>query len=238
MPPTAPNSRGKLVWDLPLRLFHWSLVAAVTGAWITHELGVAYMQAHIYCGYTALVLVGWRVVWGFTGPHYARFSAFVRGPAAAVGDLRDWLGGTARPRDGHSPLAGYGVLALLAAVAIQASSGLFNSDDILYSGPLHHLVAESTADRLSYVHGLGFNVLVALVGLHLATVLGYRLLGGIDLIGPMIHGRKPLTQAGGGPPLESQRMLLALVLFGLCAALLALGLALAPPPPEQDLGLF
>ena len=86
----AGASRPKLaektrkVWDWPVRLFHWSLVLAVIGAYVTNRLGVAYFSYHLFFGYAVIVLVVFRVFWGFVGTKHARFVNFLRGPKAIL----------------------------------------------------------------------------------------------------------------------------------------------------------
>ena len=82
---------GILVWDLPVRLFHWLLAVAILGAWVTHKMGTGAFGWHRWFGYASLVLVAFRVVWGFVGPRHARFTDFLRGPAAVWRYAHDWL---------------------------------------------------------------------------------------------------------------------------------------------------
>ena len=113
-----------------MRLLHWSLVSSVAGAWITrHRLD----DVHAYWGYAALCIVGLRLVWGFVGGRYARFTQFVRPWQPTWRYLRGVIAGHAPRYIGHNPLGGWSVLVLLALLLLQATSGLFNSDDILFS---------------------------------------------------------------------------------------------------------
>ena len=80
------NTRKAPLWDLPVRLFHWSLPLLMITAWVSAEYDA--MDVHEWCGYTVLVLVGFRIVWGFIGSRHARFSDFLRPPAAALRYLR------------------------------------------------------------------------------------------------------------------------------------------------------
>ena len=82
---------GTLVWDLPVRLFHWLLAAAILGAWVTHKMGTGAFAWHRWFGYACLVLVAFRIVWGFVGTCHARFADFLRGPAAMGRYARNWL---------------------------------------------------------------------------------------------------------------------------------------------------
>jgi cytochrome b len=235
LPTAAPQEAPvPLVWDLPLRLFHWLLVLALAGAWLTHELGVKYMDWHMRFGYGVIGLVLFRIVWGFAGPRHARFGDFLRGPGAVAAYARDWLAGRARVSAGHNPLGGWSVLALLTVAGVQAVTGLFNSDDILTSGPWHDAVSEDTADTLSWLHAVNFNVLLGLAGLHVAVILAYWLRLRIDLVTAMITGRKRGADPAAG--IAGHRLVLALVLAALAAGAVWLMLELAPEPAAGDFG--
>lgn len=228
------TARPVLIWDLPLRLFHWLLVLALLGSWITHELGVEYMEWHMRLGYLVIGLVVFRLLWGFAGPRHARFTDFVRGPGRVFRYARDWLAGRVTVSAGHNPLGGWSVLAMLAVVAVQAVSGLFNTDDVLTTGPWHGAVPEDFADTMSWLHGFGFNVLLALAALHVGSVLAYWLRLRIDLLTAMVTGRKTGVDAADG--IAGHRLLAALVAAAVAAATVWLVLALAPEPAPADFG--
>jgi len=232
-PPEGPAATAApLVWDLPLRLFHWLLVLALAGSWITHELGVKYMDWHMRLGYVVIGLVLFRLLWGFVGPAHARFGDFLRGPRAVAAYARNWLAGRVRVSAGHNPLGGWSVMALLTVVAVQAVTGLFNTDDVLTTGPWHDAVPDDLADTLSWLHAVNFNVLLALTGLHVAAVLAYRLRLHIDLLTAMITGRKRGADPAAG--ITGHRLVLALVLAALVTGAVWLMLDLAPEPAADD----
>ena len=186
-----------VVWDLPLRLFHWLLVAAVAGALITVQLDGDWMRWHSRCGLAVLGLLSFRLVWGVIGPTYSRFGQFLPTPGA----LKAYLGGRWQGL-GHNPLAALSVYALLALFGFQALSGLVTSDDVAFSGPLAQHVSAALSRELSFWHRWNEELIYALITLHVLAILFYRLRGQ-HLLGPMIHGRKPATTAaeqtqGGG----------------------------------------
>ncbi|MFP5394108.1 MAG: cytochrome b/b6 domain-containing protein [Gammaproteobacteria bacterium] len=125
-------SRGILVWDLPTRLFHWLLVAAVTVAIVTGELGGDWMAVHGKAGLAIVGLVSFRLVWGLVGSTHARFLSFIPTP----GRVRSYLTGRWEGH-GHNPVGALSVFALLAALGVQAGTGLFANDDIAFTGPLY-----------------------------------------------------------------------------------------------------
>ena len=205
------------VWDLPVRLFHWSLLPLVVTAWVSAEEG--YMDVHAWCGYTALTLVSCRILWGLVGSQNARFRTFVRGPRAIIAYLR----GGERSGEGHNPVGGWAVLLMLGLLLSQGVSGLFNADDISFSGPLAHLAGDF-ADGVHEWHEFNFNLLLATVAMHIIAVLVY-LRRGNNLIRPMVTGGVS-TRSG-----SSASAWLAPVLLGACAALLWWLLSLSPRPP-------
>lgn len=202
-------------WDGPTRLFHWALVAAVAGSWYTGENGPT--DWHERFGLAILALLTFRLVWGFVGGRTARFADFVRGPASALRYLRETLAGRHPLHLGHNPLGGWSVLALLAALAVQAGMGLFGTDEILYEGPLYGLVSEGTAIRLTGWHYLFFNVVLALAAIHVVAVLAYALLLRTDLVRPMITGWKKLPAEQAPEHIARTPAWIALVLFAGCA---------------------
>jgi cytochrome b len=194
---SAPSTttRRIRIWDLPTRLFHWLLVLTITGSIVTIKLGGNWVQYHFWCGYAALALIAFRLVWGLAGTRYARFSSFLFGPAALWRYARGLFGQGGHRYLGHNPLGALSVFALLAAVGFQAVSGLFVNDDIASEGPLVKFITKETSDRITGWHHLNEYVLYGLVGLHLAAILFYALVKRENLVKPMITGDKPLEDA-------------------------------------------
>lgn len=212
---SSPGSQP--VWDLPVRLFHWLLVALIATSWITAEIGGNAMQIHQWSGMSILTLVLFRLLWGLLGSSHARFSSFVRGPRAAIGYAAQLLRGRAPFYPGHNPLGGWMVLALLASLLVQAGTGLFANDDVMIEGPLAKHVSKETSDRLTGIHHVNFVVLMTLVALHVAAALFYLFAKRDNLIVPMITGRKRLTEATQFPAPRSGPLWLAAVLLAGCA---------------------
>ncbi|MFA5171658.1 MAG: cytochrome b/b6 domain-containing protein [Sulfuriferula sp.] len=180
------------IWDLPTRLFHWSLVLCLAVSWGSAELFDDAMQIHFYAGYTLLTLLIFRVLWGFVGSSTTRFSYFVSGMHATKTYARTLF--KPRPNDniGHNPVGGWAVIIMLALLALQAITGLFSNNDLLDSGPLAHLLSKDMSDTISGIHEEAFNFLLAIVGLHIAAIFFYRFYKHSNLITAMITGYKTL----------------------------------------------
>jgi cytochrome b len=182
------------IWDLPVRLFHWTLVVLMVVSYVTAQAGGDWMKLHFWSGYTILTLLLFRIVWGFVGSTTARFTHFVKGPMAAIEHLKE-LAGTDRPRDiGHNPLGGAMVIALLLGVLLQAATGLFSADtdEGTVSGPLANLAPDKWVDRVTSFHHFWVNVLLLLVALHVLAALTYLVWKRQNLIGAMFTGHKRL----------------------------------------------
>ncbi|MFO1420879.1 MAG: cytochrome b/b6 domain-containing protein [Candidatus Competibacteraceae bacterium] len=210
------------VWDLPTRLFHWSLVALMGAQWLTAEESSA-MDWHIRGGYAVLTLVLFRLMWGFVGSDTARFSDFVRGPGAALEYVKALLRGETPLYLGHNPMGGWSIMAMLALLLIQAGTGLFANDDIATEGPLYGWVSKGTSDWLTTIHKFNFNLLLLVIAVHLSAVLFYLLVKRENLIHPMLSGvkRLPPEQAGSAPRIVNPwRGLAALVVAAVAVWLL------------------
>jgi cytochrome b len=182
--------RPILVWDLPTRLFHWLLVTLVIASFVTGRIGGLWIQYHAWSGYAILVLVVFRLIWGFVGGRHVRFSAFVHGPATILRYARTMLRRDAPEHLGHNPLGGWSVMAMLTTLFVQAATGLFANDDIFTEGPLYPWVSKATSDWLTHIHRLNQEVILLLVAIHVMAVLFYLMVKHQNLIRPMLTGRK------------------------------------------------
>lgn len=185
------------VWDLPVRLTHWLIVALVAFSWWTAEINN--LQWHSWSGYALLVLIIFRIYWGFVGSSTARFSSFIKGPVTVARYAARLFSRSGAPTVGHNPLGGWSALLLWSLLLGQIVLGLFSEDvDGLASGPLSYLVSYDTARWAADTHELLFDVLVVFIGLHIAAVLFYLLYKKHNLITPMITGRGEI-QNGEAP---------------------------------------
>jgi len=209
------------VWDLPTRLFHWLLAGLIAFSWwsVTFD----HSDWHIWSGIAILTLLLFRLMWGVVGSSTARFANFVRG----LRGIRDYLGGNWRGI-GHTPLGALSVVALLAAVAVQVGLGLIAQDpEGIVAGPLAVLVSSDTSDTARGIHQIVFYILLALIALHIAAVLFYRLARGKKLTGSMIHGRAALDP--DATPMRPGKWWTALICLALAIAISRWVVAGAPP---------
>ncbi len=176
------------IWDLPIRLFHWALVACIIASIISVNIGGNAMQWHAYCGYTILALLIFRIIWGLLGSTHARFANFVPGKAALVG----YLSGKSKAVLGHNPLGALSVLGLLGVLLLQAITGLFADDEIAFQGPFAKYVSETVIGIFSEVHEANANLMYGLIALHLAAIFYYQKIKGENLIKPMFTGDKEI----------------------------------------------
>jgi cytochrome b len=186
------SSASVAVWDLPVRLFHWSLVVLLVIAWSTAQAGLSWMTYHLWAGYAILTLILFRLLWGIFGSRHARFSDFIAAPSAAWRYARQLGLGRHPFYLGHNPLGGYMVALLLTLVLIQVSTGLFATDDILVSGPMAGRVSGRLSRFLTAAHKLNVNILIGAVVVHVAAIGYYRWRFGENLVRAMVTGEKIL----------------------------------------------
>lgn len=213
----GPGMHKIFVWDLPLRLFHWLLAVLVVVSWVSVEIGGNAMQIHMLSGYTILALVLFRILWGFAGSHHARFSSFVRAPAAAIAYLSAMRRNAADRHLGHNPAGGWSVIAMLTVLLVQAATGLFSNDDIATQGPLANLVSKAVSDRITGIHHLNVKLLYVLIGLHLAAVAFYFFYKRENLVRPMLTGFKDSAAGPGDAAQNPGKIWLAALLLAACA---------------------
>jgi len=212
---TAAGTPVRL-WDLPVRLVHWSFVIGIGLLWWSAENHR--LDLHFKVGLVMLGLVVFRLLWGLVGSSTARFSGFVKGPAAIRAYLAGQKSGTAEHVVGHNPLGALSVLALIGLLALQIGLGLFAQDtDAVSSGPLNFLVSYDLAKQISEVHEAVFNVILAVVGLHVAAILYYRVFKRDNLVSPMISGRRTFATPVATPRIAP--LWLAVVCAVLAAAI-------------------
>lgn len=209
LPETPSTPASVKVWDPLVRLFHWSLVAAFAIAWLT---GDEESRLHELAGYAVIGLVLVRIVWGFIGTRYARFSDFVYRPSTVLGYAREMLVGKPRHCLGHNPLGGMMILALLVSLLATGVTGLAMQGAEQGTGPfaalaagttvaIPNIIARAVADDdneedeggeeiWEELHEFFANLTLLLVTLHIAGVIIGSLLHRENLVRAMFTGRK------------------------------------------------
>ena len=182
-PVPVPAPTGTLVWDAPVRVFHWLLAASFALAWLTGE-SERWQHAHLTAGYTMAGLVVFRLLWGLVGTRHARFRDFVRGPWAAIEYLDALADRRPEHHVGHNPAGGIAIVGLLGLAALTAASGW---------GCLHRIPGR----WMNEVHELLASMMLGLVVLHILGVIVGSVLHRENLVAAMIHGRKPVPPDEG-----------------------------------------
>lgn len=204
-----------IIWDLPLRVFHWCFMGCVIGAIVTGKME-NYML-HERFGLAIMGLVSFRIMWGFIGSHTARFANFLTGPKAFLASAKALRQKQVSDKAGHSPTGGYATLALLAIPLVMALTGSFSSNDILYDGPFYHLMPDWSR-QAGMMHEIGEKLIFLIILLHVGALAYYYFKVKKNLIPPMVTGKaKSATGTGGA-------LSLGKTIFGLTlmAALVAL----------------
>lgn len=209
---SAPAKTRLRVWDLPIRLFHWLLLAAITGSIVSIKLGET--GWHFRFGYAILALLLFRLIWGIVGPRYAQFSSFPPRLRAAWRSLR----GAPDTEPGHNPAGALSVYALLASCSFQAVSGLFANDGILWDGPLRKWVSGSTSDMITGLHLANRIVLIALIALHVMAIVWYRFARGRRLTTAMVTGDSAEAPMGALPARDDASIRLRALLVAAVSA--------------------
>lgn len=187
MSTTTMSKAGTVrIWDLPTRLFHWALAFSVIGAYITVKMGN--MDWHIRLGEWVFCLILFRILWGFIGPHYARFSQFLKGPGTILTYLK-----SGKKVFGHNPLGAWSVIALLALFGFQAVTGLYTGDGYFYQGPLYS-IGRGIRKTMTSWHSQTEIYMIILFVLHVGAVFFYKFFKKDNLITPMITGKAQLTK--------------------------------------------
>jgi cytochrome b len=181
----AESRARTLVWDAPVRVFHWLLVLSFGAAYLTAE-SERWRLVHVTAGYTMAGLVAFRIVWGLVGTRHARFTDFVRGPRAVLAYLKSLAGPHPEHHAGHNPAGALAIVGLLLLAAVTTASGWATYNEV-------------GGEWLEEVHETVANGMLLLVIVHVAAVLLSSWLHRENLVGAMMHGRKP------APPQEGIR---------------------------------
>jgi len=178
----TPDSKI-LVWDVPVRVFHWMLVLSFAGAYLTAE-SERWRLLHVTLGYTMGGLLAFRVLWGVVGTRYARFSSFVQGPAHVLRYLRSLLSGKPEHHVGHNPAGALAIVVLMLAGVCIVITGWAGYNEI-------------GGEWVSELHEAAANTMLLVVGVHVSGVLVSTVLHRENLVRSMVTGTKQGLAAQG-----------------------------------------
>lgn len=181
--PSARDTRRTLVWDAPVRVFHWLMVLCFAGAYLSAE-SERWRLLHVTLGYTMAGLVGFRIVWGLVGTRPARFASFVRGPAAVKRYLLAMLDGRPEHHVGHNPAGALAIVFMLALTLVIAATGWSTYNDL-------------GGEWLEELHEFAANLMMALVGVHVLGVLLASWMHRENLVRAMVDGHKAASPGQG-----------------------------------------
>ncbi len=170
------KKQAVLIWDFPVRVFHWLLVVSFAGAWITSE-SEAQQMVHYAFGYSAVALVLFRIIWGIVGTRYARFSQFIKGPTETIQHIKSLLTGTQHPGLGHNPAGALAMIALMGLILLIGLTGYWSVKEIL-------------GDIMGEAHESIASIAMAVVVIHVAAAIIMSFMQKENLIRSMVTGKK------------------------------------------------
>ena len=206
------------VWDLPTRIFHVLLLTSVAGMYVTGEVGDDWLRLHFLLGYVVLTLILFRLVWGFAGGYWSRFSHFLPTPRRLLTYVVGLRQNKAEHTIGHNPLGALSVLAMLLALLLQVVSGFCSDDEVAATGPWTPLISGDWVSFATNYHTeIGQVLLMLLIALHVASIAFYKYFKQEDLVTPMLKGDKALPS--DTPPSKDTvtTRVLAVVVLAVCA---------------------
>ena len=160
-----------MIWDLPTRLFHWLFAICLLGAYITGEEEI--MDWHARFGVTIFDLMVFRIIWGLVGPKAVRFSTLFGAISDLPAYIRSFPNSSHSKMRGHNPLGALSVLAFLIIALVMATTGLFNEDDVIFTGPLYYTAPELSGIAHN-IHEIFQAPIIPLILLHLAAIIFHR----------------------------------------------------------------
>ncbi len=211
------------VWDVPTRVFHWSVAILVATSWYTADRG--HLQLHLWSGLTLLTMLLFRVVWGIVGTTTARFSNFVHRPGHVFAYLKALVNQERQLHAGHNPAGGLMVVAMMMILFVQVGTGLFSNGGVSFQGPLALQISSDTSDQLTIVHGWVFNCILFFIWMHLVAIFFYLCVKGENLIRPIVTGYKHRKHLPLGSRLEFESSNLALAIVVALGSVVMLTLA-------------
>ena len=222
-----------LVWDVPTRLFHWLLVISFAGAWLTGESD-EWLSPHTFFGYLMLGLIGFRLMWGVAGGHYARFASFAYGPMQGLAHLRKVIAGDDPRYVGHNPAGSQAIFLLLGLGLTACITGVFVQGGEEQQGMAAGWAGHGLGNLIKEGHDLAATLMLLVTAGHVLVGVAFESWRHkIHLPRTMVTG---MTDAAECTPatrpyrLVGAMLLAAALAFGLCWFYYALGEKLTPRP--------
>ena len=214
------NNKSKVsirVWDAWIRIFHWVLVVAIGFMLVSGETGFLFFDWHRRVGEFVLVLILFRLIWGFIGSSNISLVGLFTNPLKVFSHLAQLLRGAIPPTRGHNAAGGWAVVVMLLSISFQAISGLFIADeDALIEGYFYGELSSSTSEQLLHLHHLNAELLIILVSAHVLMVFFYLVRTGHNLVTPMITGRMYWHSEQEPPAVKFTKPSVGLVLICIC----------------------
>jgi cytochrome b len=204
------------VWDWPVRIFHWSIVSLVIGAYVTSRYN--WMTWHVRLGQITLTLLVFRILLGFWGSETARFRRFLVRPSNALAYAHRFFSHAGPTYLGHTPAGGWMVVALIFVLSTQVLTGLYAYNEVARVGPLFGFFSADTSNTLVSVHSILFTILMSFVTIHIAVVALYWIVKRQNLVRPMTTGIRYLPPGFEKPRIMSAGRALSLFL---CSVIIA-----------------
>jgi cytochrome b len=183
-------SKQFLIWDLPLRIFHWLFAITILASWYTSDQDHDLIELHMQLGFLAIGLIVFRLLWGFIGSKHSRFASFLPTPKQLFSYIKNLTNNKNVTSVGHNPLGSLMVIVMIGLVSLQAVSGLFINDDIFSAGPYYGSVSKEIEQVMMFLHHHTFDYMIAAIALHLIAIFYYVRIKKQSLILPMITGKK------------------------------------------------
>lgn len=214
---TQKNLPSKLIWDLPLRIFHWLIAILILGSWYSVEITYD-MTNHMRIGYALLALVLFRMTWGVIGTNYSQFKNCIFSPKETFQYMKSFFHKESPKYAGHNPMGAIAIFTMLMLLITQVTTGLFASDEFYVFAPFSLWVSEETSFKLTGIHRQSFDVLLGVIALHIVVVFYYLIFKKQNLIKAMLTGRKillPIDKEG----IPNNRIALSITLIIICSLL-------------------
>lgn len=186
----------KLIWDLPLRVFHWAMVLTVTIAAVTgYFFEEWWLDVHVYAGYSIGCLLAFRLIWGFIGSYYSRFHTYPLNIKSVISHLKNLMRGKSDPHTGHNPVGAWMIVVLLSCLTLLIITGVAVWGGQENQGPLAHLISYKVGDFSEDIHEVLANILMFTIAIHILGVFVETFVFNHPLVNAMITGKKSTTDA-------------------------------------------